>query len=536
MEGVYVMPDKDLLPPSPTPRSAGKLGLRRHDPNTPTRSDQSASGKKAASQLMGFRSASLCDEVEELPDPSASSALASLLHAEQQLTLSEPPVAAPVAASPALETAPEPAPETALTSGFHVSLEDADLELDLGALEPSAESPADGRCSRAEERGHSPPPLVEGVPQFCAAAVAPTPHREAAGGLQRKQSAPSGLCDLGEELVSAEDAAPDADGCHANDEGKDMDMEEADKAAPSNASGDAEGAEADGAYSRDAVVSELWQTIQALEEDRQAMSDKVGSLMSALINAQEDSNAYKEQFEKIRSDGAALYATYQTKCERLKAVSAELENVRTDSTNAQEKLHSELSAVNDRLRQAEAEVEQTKAKLAEMVEMAEHTKAKLAEMAAMEAKLAEMAEMAERAPAPAPAVAVAPAPVAPVAIAMPDVTALGHDELAAKLESAIISNELLRSEIDRQAAAAQLASRAAAMREAALQEQVREAEARGESSRQADEDAAARAVAELDAERAQTAQLRAHIQTLLKEANDAHAEAERLEQVRAQRA
>ena len=40
--------------------------------------------------------------------------------------------------------------------------------------------------------------------------------------------------------------------------------------------------------SRDTVVAELWETIQALEEDRDVMAERLDQLMHALINAQED--------------------------------------------------------------------------------------------------------------------------------------------------------------------------------------------------------------------------------------------------------
>ena len=36
------------------------------------------------------------------------------------------------------------------------------------------------------------------------------------------------------------------------------------------------------------VVSELWETIQALEEERDGLADKTETLLNALINAQED--------------------------------------------------------------------------------------------------------------------------------------------------------------------------------------------------------------------------------------------------------
>ena len=247
------------------------------------------------------------------------------------------------------------------------------------------------------------------------------------------------------------------------------------------------------------VVGELWETIQALEEERDGLADKTETLLNALINAQEDGQAYREQYEKIHSEGQALYASYQTKCERLKAVNAELDKAKASASD----LQAELGTAREAFFAAEA------AKADALFAKADAEAAQAAaEAAAQEARSVEM-------------------PGASAAS-----TDLSASELQGKLESASISNELLRNEVERQRAAAQLAARSAAQREEAVQEQLRSAEAaKNEAVNSAE---AMVAIAQAEAEQvtaraaATQAQLQGKIEALMREAADAKEEAAKM--------
>eukprot|EP00966_Prymnesium_polylepis_P161045 3721479-Prymnesium_polylepis.1 len=50
--------------------------------------------------------------------------------------------------------------------------------------------------------------------------------------------------------------------------------------------------------------------------------------MAALVNAQEDAAQYRAEYDRIQLEGQKLYTTYNTKCERLKMMGAEMGRVR----------------------------------------------------------------------------------------------------------------------------------------------------------------------------------------------------------------
>ena len=213
--------------------------------------------------------------------------------------------------------------------------------------------------------------------------------------------------------------------------------------------------------SRDAVVKELWETIQALEEDREVMAERMESLYNALINAQEDGAAYREQHEKIHAEGQTLYQSYQTKCERVKALQSENERAKKAA-------------------EEEAELTATRARLEAAVATA---------AASPGTATGEEAAVTDGGAAGAPAAAHSPAessantdesPLSVDGVALTvSADGMSADELASKLESAAISNEVLRAEVERQKSQAQLAARASAAQLESLGEQLKKAIAEG---------------------------------------------------------
>ena len=173
--------------------------------------------------------------------------------------------------------------------------------------------------------------------------------------------------------------------------------------------------------SRDAVVKELWETIQALEEEREVMAERMESLYNALINAQEDGAAYREQYEKIHAEGQTLHQSYQTKCERVKALQSENERAAAE--------------------EAEAELTATRARLEAAVATA---------AASPGTATGEEAAVTDGGAAGAPAAAHSPAessantdesPLSVDGVALTvSADGMSADELASKLESAAISN------------------------------------------------------------------------------------------------
>ena len=91
---------------------------------------------------------------------------------------------------------------------------------------------------------------------------------------------------------------------------------------------------------REALLEELRTTIGSLEEDNSFMSGKLNELITALINSQEDASQYQAEYERIVNEGRALYTAYATKCERVKALRAELDEAQS-SAEAMEAKHAQ---------------------------------------------------------------------------------------------------------------------------------------------------------------------------------------------------
>ena len=119
------------------------------------------------------------------------------------------------------------------------------------------------------------------------------------------------------------------------------------------------------------LVNELWETIHTLEEERNTLAERVEQMLAALINSQEDGNAYREQYEKIHTEGQALYASYQTKCERVKMLNAETEKLKALG----ERLQDEVGEMQEALHgaQAEARAAQAEAQAAQAEAQAART-------------------------------------------------------------------------------------------------------------------------------------------------------------------
>ena len=65
----------------------------------------------------------------------------------------------------------------------------------------------------------------------------------------------------------------------------------------------------DESASRQDVIHELWQQVQALEEERNEMGEKMSQLMDALINTREDCAMYSAEYDRIHAEGQKLYTT-----------------------------------------------------------------------------------------------------------------------------------------------------------------------------------------------------------------------------------
>ncbi|KAL3902670.1 MAG: hypothetical protein SGPRY_011970, partial [Prymnesium sp.] len=289
---------------------------------------------------------------------------------------------------------------------------------------------------------------------------------------------------------------------------------------------DAPGALADAALrTRDEVVRELWQTVQTLEEERNYLSEKIGELMTALVNTQEDAAQYREEYDRIQAEGQRLHTTYACKCERLKQLGAELERLRADAEASTAGHQAEKVQLCGVIETERAQAESMARRMGEMARGTEELQAQLSSLQAQLALVPTPPDLSEMGTQMSPPTAVRHH------ASSEGGSMLSPDSLARKLEAAAITNELLRSEMERQARQAAQAASEAAAREEVLQRL--ESEGRGELTRQRLEaaEAAQEAEEQLEEARANAAHLHGHLQAVVVEADLARAQIEQMEGV-----
>ncbi|KAL1519404.1 hypothetical protein AB1Y20_022929 [Prymnesium parvum] len=280
------------------------------------------------------------------------------------------------------------------------------------------------------------------------------------------------------------------------------------------------------------VVRELWSTVQQLEEERTYLSEKMAELLAALVNTQEDAAQYQLEYDRIQAEGQRLYATYATKCERIKQLGAELEHVRSEAAQAMGLHRAESEAMRSIIMENQVQQDELKAMIealqCRVQQMQEANEDLHAQVASAKSQLANTST-----PPKAPSVESETQVSPPSAFKKAELTMelasnLSPSSMLRKFETATISNEILRSELDRQAAQAMQAAKEAENREHELKN--KESEARDELTRQRLEaaEAAQDAAEELEEARSNAASLRRHIHTLLQEADLARAEAEQM--------
>ena len=247
------------------------------------------------------------------------------------------------------------------------------------------------------------------------------------------------------------------------------------------------------------VVVEARKTIEEQESVNGELISTIQRMKSTVINAQEDAEEYRTQHDHIFQEGQALCAAYATKCEKVKMLTASLNELCTQSAEERQEFEATLKAANEENEEARVQWRHHALTMAH-----EATKA-LQQQAPPETGEQECQTESSALTRP---------------VGMPAETeCISPDSTRQKLESAAISNEILRDELERQALAGK-------QRQATMQQQLEHAQSALKATSGASEAELEASRAEAGALRAQLEQQRSHVQALLQEADLARAEAE----------
>ena len=248
------------------------------------------------------------------------------------------------------------------------------------------------------------------------------------------------------------------------------------------------------------VVVEARKTIEEQESVNGELISTIQRMKSTVINAQEDAEEYRTQHDHIFQEGQALCAAYATKCEKVKMLTASLNELCTQSAEERQEFEATLKAANEENEEARVQWRHHALTMAH-----EATKA-LQQQAPPETGEQECQT--------------SPNSALTRPVGMPAETeCISPDSTRQKLESAAISNEILRDELERQALAGK-------QRQATMQQQLEHAQGALKAASGASEAELEASRAEAGALRAQLEQQRSHVQALLQEADLARAEAE----------
>ena len=247
------------------------------------------------------------------------------------------------------------------------------------------------------------------------------------------------------------------------------------------------------------VVVEARKTIEEQESVNGELISTIQRMKSTVINAQEDAEEYRTQHDHIFQEGQALCAAYATKCEKVKMLTASLNELCTQSAEERQEFEATLKAANEENEEARVQWRHHALTMAH-----EATKA-LQQQAPPETGEQECQTESSALTRP---------------VGMPAETeCISPDSTRQKLESAAISNEILRDELERQALAGK-------QRQATMQQQLEHAQSALKAASGTSEAELEASRAEAGALRAQLEQQRSHVQALLQEADLARAEAE----------
>ena len=227
------------------------------------------------------------------------------------------------------------------------------------------------------------------------------------------------------------------------------------------------------------VVVEARKTIEEQESVNGELISTIQRLKSTVINAQEDAEEYRTQHDHIWSEGQALCAAYATKCEKVKMLTASLNELCTQSAEERQEFEATLKAANEENEEARVQWRHHALTMAHEATKALQQQAPPPETGEQECQT-ESSALTRPVGVPAEAECISP------------------DSTRQKLESAAISNEILRDELERQALAGK-------QRQATMQQQVEQAQSALKASSGASQ-------AELEASRAEAGALRAQLE------------------------
>ena len=179
------------------------------------------------------------------------------------------------------------------------------------------------------------------------------------------------------------------------------------------------------------VVLEARKTIEEQESVNGELISTIQRLKSTVINAQEDAEEYRAQHDHIWSEGQALCAAYATKCEKVKMLTASLNELSAQSAEERQEFEATLRAANQEDEEAREQWRH------HALAMAHEATRALEQRAPPETGEQECQTEGSALTRP---------------VGMPAETeCISPDSTRQKLESAAISNEILRDELERQA-------------------------------------------------------------------------------------